>query len=300
MPTVLISGANGDTGRPTVKLLLERNFHVKALVRKDDVRAQRLRDIGAEVVLGDLLSLRDVRIAMHGVQYAYFCYPLAEGLVEAAVIFAQAAAEHAVELIVNMSHKQSRPFARSKASQNHWLSEQVFNRSGVPATHLRVTFFAEWLLYIAPQIRYGRYVMPFDKSSRFAPLAAADTARIIAGIMASPDRHAGNAYALHGPTEYSHEELAAEVSRILGRDLPYEQLTVSAFLELFGLQDATAMRKHFEAVTIDQQEGLLAGTDQIGTEISGEKLMSVEDFIAANRAAFELHYPLLSRQHSMC
>ena len=294
MTTVLVTGAAGDTGIPTVKLLLERGFRVKALVRKDDQRARRLRDLGAEVVLGDMLSLRDIRIAMTDVQRAYFCYPLAEGMVEAAVIFAQAAKEQNIELIVNMSHKQSRPFARSKATQNHWLSEQLFDWSGVPSTHLRVTFFAEWLLYIAPQIRYGRYVMPFNKDSRFAPLAAADSARIIVGILENPRDHAGKAYALHGPVEYSHGELATEVGRVLAKNLPYEHVTVSTFLELFGLQDATAMRKHFEAVTIDQQEGLLAGTDSVGTQIIGQPLMTVEEFVNANRAAFELHYPLAS------
>jgi NAD(P)H dehydrogenase (quinone) len=179
MKTILVTAAAGDTGRPTAKLLLEKGFRVKALVRKDDGRAARLREAGSEVVFGDMLSLRDIRLAMAGVDRAYFCYPLAEGLVEAAVMFAQAAKEQNVELIVNMSHKQSRPFARSKATQNHWLSEQIFDWSGVPSTHLRITFFAEWVLYIAPLIRYGRYAMPYDKDSRFAPIAASDIARIV-------------------------------------------------------------------------------------------------------------------------
>ena len=90
--------------------------------------------------------------------------------------------------------------------------------------------------------------------------------------------------------EYSHEELAAEVSRVLGTHMPYEHVTVSTFLETFGLQDATAMRKHFEAVTIDQQEGLLAGTDSVGAEIIGGPLTTVEQFIAANRSKFVLDY----------
>ncbi|MDR5760665.1 NmrA family NAD(P)-binding protein [Caballeronia sp. LZ035] len=292
MTTILVTGASGDTGRPTVERLLEQGFEVRALVRRDDHRAQTLRDIGAEVVLGDLMSLRDVRLAMDGVQRAYFCFPLAEGLVEAAVIFAQAAKEQNLELIVNMSHKQSRPAARSKATQNHWLSEQIFNWSGVPSVHLRVTFFAEWLLYIAPQIRYGRYVMPYNKDSRFAPIAGSDIARIIAGIVKNPAPYIGRAIALHGPVEYSHEELAAEVGRVLGKNLPYEHVTVSTFLELFGLQDAVAMRRHFEAVTIDQQEGLLAGTDSTGTEIIGQPLATVEEFIQANLSKFVLEYPL--------
>jgi uncharacterized protein YbjT (DUF2867 family) len=156
--------------------------------------------------------------------------------------------------------------------------------------HLRVTFFAEWLLYISSQIRYGRYLMPYNKEGRFAPLAAADTGAIIAGIMEKPDAYVGKALPLHGPVEYSHEELAAEVGRVLGKPLPYEHVTVSVFLEAYGLQDQTAMRKHFEAVTIDQQEGLLAGTDDTGRAILGRPLTTVEEFINQHRSAFELSY----------
>src|SRR5689334_693442 len=109
-----------------VEYLLENGLQVRAMVRTADARAQRLRDSGAEVVIGDLLTFRDVRAALHGVQRAYFNFPVGEGLVEAAVMFAQAAKEEGLELVVNMSQIQSRPQARSKATQNHWLSEQVF------------------------------------------------------------------------------------------------------------------------------------------------------------------------------
>jgi hypothetical protein len=49
-------------------------------------------------------------------------------------------------------------------------------------THLRVTFFAEWLLYITPLIRQGRYVVPFDAERRFAPMPASDIVRVVVGI----------------------------------------------------------------------------------------------------------------------
>jgi uncharacterized protein YbjT (DUF2867 family) len=290
MKTVLVSAANGETGRPLVNILLKKGFQVRAFVRADDARAQSFRERGVDVVVGDLLNLADVRRAMAGVQMAYFCYAMGEGLVEAAVMFAQAAKEENVELIVNMSHKQSRPKARSWATQSHWLSEQVFEWSGVPAVHLRVTFFMQWILYIAKQIQYGRYVMPFDKDSRFAPIAGSDIALIIANIFASPAGHAGQAYPIHGPVEYSHEELAAEVGRVLGRELPFEQVTVSTFLELLGIPGDTVRRHHFEAVTIDQQEGRLAGTDSIGTRIMGQPLMTVEAFVNEHRAMFDLPY----------
>jgi NAD(P)H dehydrogenase (quinone) len=50
-----------------------------------------------------------VRAALEGVQRAYFNYPLGEGLVEAAVMFAQAAKEQDLELIVNLSQNPIAP-----------------------------------------------------------------------------------------------------------------------------------------------------------------------------------------------
>jgi NAD(P)H dehydrogenase (quinone) len=185
---------------------------------------------------------------------------------------------------------QSRPYARSKTTQNHWLSEQVLDWSGVPTTHLRVTFFMQWLLYISRLIRYGRYVMPFNGDSRFAPIAGRDIALTAANILASPEKHGGQIYTLTGPVEYSHQELAAEVGRVLGKDLPFEQVTVSTFLEMIGLANDTAKLKHFEAVTIDQQEGRLAGVSDAALSINGQPLVTVEEFINENRSLFELDY----------
>jgi uncharacterized protein YbjT (DUF2867 family) len=286
MTTILVTAATGDTGRPTVKELLRKGFKVRALAHREDDRSKALAALGAQVVYGDISSLRDARLALEGVSRAYFCFPIAEGLVEAAVIFAQAAKEQGVGHIVNMSHKQSGPHARSKVTQGHWLSEQVFDWSGIPTTQLRVTFFAEWLLYISPLIRRGRYAMPFGKDGRFAPLAAADTAKIIANILEKPDGHGGQAYQLHGPKEFSQEELAAEVSRVLGVDLPFEHVTPSVFLDILGLKDNATLRRHFESAAIDQQEGRLAGLDDIGTRIIGGPLTTVEQFIKDNRAHF--------------
>ncbi|GGK30146.1 hypothetical protein GCM10011583_72580 [Streptomyces camponoticapitis] len=290
MTTILVTAANGEVGRPMVDHLLNEGFRVRAMVRSDDERAQRLRDRGAEVVFGDLLNLRDVRAALNGAQRAYFGYPVGDGLVEAAVMFAQAANEQSLEYIVSISHFQARPDARSKATQNHWLAEQVFTRSGVPATYLRVSVFTQWLLYISGLIRYGRYAMPFDPDSRFAPITASDIALTAAKLFTEPDEHAGHALRVTGSVEYSHEELAVEVSRVLGRGLPFEQVTVTTFLELIGMPDDTAKLKHFEAFAIDQREGRLAGVTDTARRITDRPLQTVEDFINEHRSVFELPY----------
>lgn len=58
----LITGAGGGVGsvsRRVVAELRAADEPVRAMVRRDDVRADGLRDLGAEVVVGDLTSPLD-------------------------------------------------------------------------------------------------------------------------------------------------------------------------------------------------------------------------------------------------
>jgi uncharacterized protein YbjT (DUF2867 family) len=283
MKTYLVTGATGATGAPAVQQLLEKGHHVNAFVHREDERSQKLKDLGATIFVGDALKLKELRPAMKGVDGAYFCYPLTNGLVEAAAIFAQAAKEENVKIVVNMSHKQSRPDARSQATLNHWLSEQVFNWSGVPTTHLRVTFFAQWMLYTAALIREGRYLTPFDADSRFAPIAASDISKIIVGILINPEAHANKVYPIHGPIEYSHQELADVLAKTLGKEVRFEQVSPDEFVKTLGWDGDPSYAAHFTAVKVDQQEKRLEGLDTTGAEIIGGPLQTPAEFIEEHR-----------------
>src|ERR1700677_2912245 len=93
----LITGATGKTGAPTVELLREHGFRIRALVHTLDDRATRLHELGAEVVHGDLLDFDAVSSAMVGVSAGYFCYPIdPPRLGEAAATLRQAAPGAAV------------------------------------------------------------------------------------------------------------------------------------------------------------------------------------------------------------
>jgi NAD(P)H dehydrogenase (quinone) len=54
--------------------------------------------------------------------------------------------------------------------RDHWLAERVFDWSGVTVAHIRPTYFAEWLLYLAPMIKAGRLHVPFG-TGKHAPIA---------------------------------------------------------------------------------------------------------------------------------
>lgn len=85
--TILVTGAAGGTGstaRVAVAILLEQGHRVRAMVRKPDARADALRDLGAEVVVADMLDIVAVRTAMRGCAVVYFTMSVSPNYLEAA------------------------------------------------------------------------------------------------------------------------------------------------------------------------------------------------------------------------
>ena len=60
------AGAVGSIGRNLTENLLARGHKVRALVRREDDRAEALRRLGAEVVKGDLTDLASMHRAIEG------------------------------------------------------------------------------------------------------------------------------------------------------------------------------------------------------------------------------------------
>ena len=77
---------------------------VRALVHRDDARADPLRELGAEVVVGDLTRPQDVADAMTGVSRMFFSMSVSPDYLQAtAVVCAVARESGGLEVIVNMS-----------------------------------------------------------------------------------------------------------------------------------------------------------------------------------------------------
>src|SRR5262249_37300174 len=228
--------ATGATGGEAARLLLERGASVRALAHREDERSRELQQRGAEVVYGNLLNFDAMRSALAEVDRTYFCYPISPGIVHATAQFAQAATELCVELPETVPKRSARGAGKSEAARQHWLSERVFDWSGVPVAHIRPTYFAEWLLYLAPMIRQGVMLAPFSATGRHAPIAAEDQARVIVGMLEKPDAHAGKTYPLFGPVELTHPQIAEIVGRVLGKEVKYQQITLQKFMEVLGTQ----------------------------------------------------------------
>jgi hypothetical protein len=103
---ILVTGAAGRVGavgRTVTELLLKHGKPVRAMVRTEDERAQALRDMGAEVVVGDLLDLDSMHRAIAGCDRMYFGMSVSDAYLAATVNTAAVAKYQGVKAFINMS-----------------------------------------------------------------------------------------------------------------------------------------------------------------------------------------------------
>jgi NAD(P)H dehydrogenase (quinone) len=285
---ILITGATGKTGGNAIKMLLQLKVPVRALVHRIDARSEQLSAAGVEIAQGDLSDFEAVNEALKGITGAYFVYPIeVPGILEATAFFAQAALEQGVGAIVNMSQISARRIAKSHAAQNHWIAERLLDRSEIPVTHLRPTFFAEWLEYFSESIREkDMFPLPFGEA-RYAPIAAEDQGRVIAAILNAPTEHAGKTYPLYGPKELTQYEVADILTQVLGRKITYAALEIKDFMEIWKKTGFSAYNhQHIAAVAQDCRDGLFSGTNDLVEKLTGQKPLGMMDYIIKNKAQF--------------
>src|SRR5947209_13101479 len=88
------AGAVGAIGRNVTEMLLAKGHKVRALVRREDERAEILRRLGAEVMLGDLTDLASMHRAIEGCARVYFGMSISANYLEATVNVAAVACHH--------------------------------------------------------------------------------------------------------------------------------------------------------------------------------------------------------------
>src|SRR6516164_6980990 len=128
---ILVTGAAGrvgGTGRTVTELLLKQGRAVRAMVRSEDDRSQALRDMGAEVVFGNLLDLDSMHRAIDGCDTMYFSMSISDAHLAATVNTAAVAKHHGVRAFVNMSQMTVSQMSITETTSSpqqklHWLAE---------------------------------------------------------------------------------------------------------------------------------------------------------------------------------
>src|ERR1700739_4933672 len=233
---ILVTGAAGrvgGVGRAITEQLLKHGKAVRAMVRNEDERAQALRDMGAEVVVGNLLDLDSMHRVIAGCERMYFSMSVSDAYLAATVNAAAVAKHHGVKAFINMSQMtlSQMSITQTTASPQHklqWLSEQALDWSGLPVVHVRPTIFLEgFFLTLTPDsVRESDQIrLPFG-AGKTSPVAAEDVARVIATLLANPQPHIGKIYHLTGPQSENMHFFAQEYSKALGRTITFQDTPV--------------------------------------------------------------------------
>src|SRR5262249_35006702 len=126
-----------------------------------------------------------------------------------------------------------------------------------------------------------------------------------------PASHRGKIYPLFGPVEFTYKEIAQVLSRVLGKDVQYKQVSFETILQimasggqkppaehsaraLYGEFEQAPDRRagdsfliqHLREVAIDHQNGVFAGTNDLVEMIGGRPATTLEEFITKHRDAF--------------
>jgi uncharacterized protein YbjT (DUF2867 family) len=298
---ILVTGAaggtQGSTGRFVASLLMEQGIPVRALVHKLDARSDDLRKQGAEVVEGDLLNPAAVQAAMRNIKRAYFTYPVANGLLEAAAIFAAAARDAGLELVMNNSQFQGTPgdpafrdlqHAPSFRNLQHRLADRIFDWAQVGAVHLQAPPYYENVRALVSRsvAEQSKVFLPWGEDTTVIPLVGAeDVSRVAATLLADSGLPSQSAYALVSETP-TVREMTEALERAIGRPIRYLAITdeqwanaVKERINPHALDHLTHLWQYFR-----RGEQRLQATDTIRV-VTGRDPQTLEEFFRANAKA---------------
>ena len=236
--TIAITGATGQLGRLAIAALKARGQSPIALVR-DPAKAA---DLGVEARAFDYKAPQSLAPALNGVTTLVLIS--SNDFDDRAgqhrnVIAAAKAAGVARILYTSLLRADTSPML---LAADHKATEAAILASGLTYTILRNGWYTEnHTGSLGGAIAAGAMIGSAG-AGRFSSAARADYADAIAATAATSG-HDNAIYELAGDTAYSYADMAAELSRLTGKTIPYNDLppdTYAGILQSFGLPEGFA------------------------------------------------------------
>lgn len=201
--TVLVVGGTGMLGRPVAQRLRADGFGVRVLAR-DPAKARGLLGEGFELAAGDIEDPASLRSAAEGCQGVHISLKAGPKRGEPERVehqgtarVVQAASEAGVRRLTYLSgcFVDEAHASASEAEAAKWRAEQAIERSGVPFTILKPTYFMETLaLHVQGKVA----VVLGRQPHRWRMVAAEDFAEMVSAAHA-PDTGISGRHPVTGP-----------------------------------------------------------------------------------------------------
>ncbi len=290
---ILVTGATGNVGGGVIAALTAIGADVRALVHEEP-KAQGLRDAGVEVVIGDFDKPATLDAAFSGVDKVFLATPVNPDQVSLARNAIAAAKRAGNPHIVRLSAGAVRdmPGALPRVSAQHAEIDAELKASGLPYTFLKPQNFMQNTLMAAdtvasgcPGCDHGIVYMPM-KEGKLGMIDVRDIVDVAAKVLMEAG-HEGKTYWLSGPASISFHDIAAGLSKALGKEVIYVDVpleTARAAMVGMGLPEwyANAYNEYNEAF----REGYGDFTTNDVEEITGHPAHSYETFARDFSEAF--------------
>ena len=298
---VLVTSATGHVGFPAACELLGLGFHVRAFVRNPNGSiAKKLEKLGAELFVGDLNDMNDMRQSLKGVQRAFFCSPTGNYHVSKVVAFVHATEEENLEHVVYLTQWLSSENHHSSHSREHWLGDQVVRmHKNVNYTIVNPGLFA-FTYFLAKEVvaHFGMLPTSVQNASQGkvglnAPPSEEDQGRVVAHILKDPTTHNGKTYRPTGPKLISFVDVANIFSKIFGREIKLNEVSKSQFLKSLNSLDVPRAVKDFMIINVPyymdelEKNSFAFGPSALTTVVKDITGREPEDFETIARREFE-------------
>jgi uncharacterized protein YbjT (DUF2867 family) len=254
--SILVTGATGQQGGATARVLLQRGRRVRAMTRKpESPAAQALKALGAEIVRGDLDDAASLRAALRGAWGVYGVQNTWEAGVEKeeeqgkrlAQVAREAGVQHYVYASVASAHRKTGiPHFDNKSR-----IEDTVRGLGFPSwTIVRPVFFMENFLgpWFKPAIDQGTLALGIEPSTKLQVIAVRDVGAY--GALAFERQAELNGMALDvAGDELTAPEMAAIIGRAAKRAVTHFQVPIEEVRK--GSEDFAIMLEWFDAVGYD-------------------------------------------------
>lgn len=235
-----ITGATGQLGRLVVEKLKNRSGagQLVALVRSPE----KASDLGIEARAFDYTNPASLAEGLQGIDHLLLISGSEIGqrrLQHQNVI--EAARDAGVKWIVYTSLLHADTSSLSLAEE-HVETEKLLKASGIPYTILRNGWYTENYTGSVPGAVQAGALAGSAGEGRISSATREDFAEAAAVVLSGGD-HAGKIYELAGDNAYTLKDLAAEISKQTGRDIPYTHLSEAEYagaLSSFGIPEGLA------------------------------------------------------------
>ena len=276
---ILVTGASGNIGSETVRLLAAQQQPVRALVRN----TSRFVHGAVDVVAGDFDDRESLDAAMRDIDTVVLVSPAIPSQ-EIAVI--DAAVHAGVTHVIKATSKASAdsPVERRRGQAR---IEQHLQASSLAWTLLRSNAYLQNLLTLAPIVKQTSGFVMSAADGQVGMVDARDVAAVAARIAVDPAEHDGATYWPTGPALVTYTDVARELTAAVGRPIEYRRISPEEHLEIMlraGLP-ATVATSNAQAFGLIAAGDAAWITDDVDT-ITGSAPRSLHTFVTEHTPNF--------------